>query len=153
MKRSAETEERKCKVCGVVFNPRKSTQVYCSKRCQKRASNCTRYGHDITPSPVWKPTRCSVCGHMFVPERYNQKYCSRTCYTNAHKEMMRHGTDNQDGRSTKDVEAKIMEYLSLPSDMRLKMLDTLSMSERYLAKKLWMKMHQSETIFNKGGLY
>ena len=41
MKRTDEIEERTCKVCGVVFNPCISTQVYCSKRCQKKGNEIT----------------------------------------------------------------------------------------------------------------
>ena len=52
-----------------------------------------------------------------------------------------------------DAQRKIMEYLSLPREERLEKLETLTNAERNLAKKMWLKMHQSETVVNIGGLY
>lgn len=90
---------------------------------------------------------------MFVPERYNTKYCSRTCYSNSMMVRFRNRVVEPQEDSQIDMERKIMEYLQLPRDERLKKFETLSSKERNLAKKMWFKMHQSETIRNIGGLY
>ena len=55
--------------------------------------------------------------------------------------------------SQADIETKILQYLSLPVKERWQKFETLSLSERNLAKKMWFKMHQSETIKSIGGLY
>lgn len=152
-KRKKYYPPRNCEVCGKEYIPHQHSQMYCSESCQNRANNCKRYGLPITPCPTWKPTKCPVCDSMFVPKRYNQKYCSKACHDNSHRVLMRTRDAMVRDSSEADMERKIMEYLQLPRDERLKKFETLSSKERNLAKKLWFKMHQSETIRNIGGLY
>lgn len=153
MKKGKTYPPRKCKVCGNQYIPHQHSQMYCSVPCQNRANNCQRKGLPVTPLPPREPIKCPVCGTVFVPERYNTKYCSRTCYSNSMMVRFRNRVVEPQEDSQMDIERKIMEYLQLPRDERLKKFETLSSKERNLAKKMWFKMHQSETIRNIGGLY
>lgn len=59
---------KKCKKCGQGFRGSRSTQLYCSRKC-----NNARYKKNK------KAIKCLICKSSFVPKNKTSIYCSRSC--------------------------------------------------------------------------
>lgn len=85
MSRHGHLEPRPCKVCGMMFSPRKDAGagrgLYCGRGCAVADRNPQRRIHH--------PRRCPICSEMFTPYRHRQRCCSRKCgraWQEAHKQ-------------------------------------------------------------------
>lgn len=60
---------RLCKQCGVDYNPKKKSSLYCSKRCSKMGSN----------NPMWKVDVGYAALHEWVKNNKPKLYCCEVC--------------------------------------------------------------------------
>ena len=94
--------ERACPGCDEAFKPRRSDQVYCSRRCRHRIEARRNY----VPRPKLAPRRrqlvCSVCGVTYLGAW--GRYCSPRCINKAWKE--RHRGDYLEGKARHRQAAK-----------------------------------------------
>lgn len=69
---------RRTCLCGYSFEPTRSTNIHCSKRCRKRyGTTKRRYGK---PIPLTAPiTKICKCGNHFLGIGHNKRFCSVKC--------------------------------------------------------------------------
>ena len=79
----------KCECCGQRFEPRQSSQRFCSARCRRRARKRRQRGLPAQDQSV--PARtCACCGGQFHPLQTTQRYCGQRCRERAKKRRHRH---------------------------------------------------------------
>lgn len=76
-----------CPTCGKNFAPRAKNQIYCSRKCERRAYNARYLNGDAKPDiPDALPIDefiCKNCGKVvFIYDRSDQRtvYCSGKCF-------------------------------------------------------------------------
>lgn len=76
--KAVKYDPRKCKYCGIEFEPHRKTNVFCSKKCKDLASLKRRgVKHNPNTEPYHKV--CKVCGKPFDSFREAQVTCSPEC--------------------------------------------------------------------------
>ncbi len=96
--RTYETlRERKCKVCGKLFQPKTRISFACPGKCRntlyyRNNPKKFKYAHVVLKNRI-----CKICGNEFEPKRSNSLYCSKKCGRKAyHKNRL--VEDNRDSR-------------------------------------------------------
>ena len=77
MKRSIQ---RKCAHCGKDFTATNPLRIYCSKRCNDRATYARNHECHGRAKKI-----CLVCGKEYTPHSNQQKYCGADCAKQAQK--------------------------------------------------------------------
>jgi len=70
-----------CESCGDIYQPKVSSQKYCS-------SKCARQGQLYYRNRELKEKTCAFCGTYFNTYKKMQKYCSEECYKKANRAAM-----------------------------------------------------------------
>lgn len=70
-----ELEARSCAYCDKRFKPKRTTHIYCSDLCKRRASKVAR----LIDSPELTDRRCSWCGDRISSSNPKAKFCSDGC--------------------------------------------------------------------------
>jgi len=90
-------ESRPCRYCGLIFETRKPTKLYCSLQCQR----------DIRKGSRHATRACEDCGISFQPRNAGARFCSRRCLYNSQSGEKSNGWK---GGVTRDADGYVRIY-------------------------------------------
>ena len=72
--------EKKCAICGKIFQPKNQIQKYCGYECQRISNreNAKRHmaiRYEKIKAQRQKTAQCPICGEIFEKKSGKQKYC------------------------------------------------------------------------------
>lgn len=107
---------KKCKYCGVEFEPTNNRQKYCSECRPKVKKEYIRNYHRGQSSPYKK---CLICGRMFKPENWHSKYCSDECRKKAVRQQQINHYWRSKGIPEIEYPCKDFNYYNIPDEICL----------------------------------